>query len=141
MSARLSTGRAALLLVLIGLLLTVAAGIYLFFAHNPGGLAPSSEPAAGIGEKRQFALLLLLLISALLILLFVLGAYLLINVGRLIARDRVGGKPTVYTDAWQNYRLTDEQISAATSEDPPQRGPRPPRDSSGQGPTPDEGED
>ena len=141
MSARLSTGRAALLLVLVGLLLTVAAGIYAFFAHSPGGDAPSSEPAAGMSEKRQFALLLLLLISALLILLFVLGAYLLINVGRLIARDRVGGKPTVYTDAWQNYRLTDEQISAATSEEPPPRGPRPPRDSSGQTPAPDEGED
>jgi len=55
------------------------------------------------------------------ILLFVIGAYLVIRVGQFVAREQVGGKTTAYVDAWQNYRLTDEQISAATEEPKPDR--------------------
>ena len=119
---RATYGRTATLLVLGVLILTVCAGVYIFLARGEAPPAPgvADEDAVRLAAaKHLITLLTILLISALLILLFVLGAYLLINVGRFVARDRVGGKPTAYVDAWRNYRLTDEQISAATSEDLP----------------------
>lgn len=125
---RPSSGRTATLLVLVGLLLVTCAGVYILFAHfeqQPRGGAlgvVGDEESLRLEEARRLMVLLtILLISALLILLFVLGAYLLIRVGRMVARTRmsVGGKATKYVDAWQNYRLTDEQIAAATSEDRP----------------------
>jgi hypothetical protein len=121
-----SYGRTATLLVLGVLILTVCAGVYILLARGdqpPLTGAVDDDAVRAIGSQRLVTLLTILLISALLILLFVLGAYLLINVGRLVARDRVGGKPTDYVDAWRNYRLTDEEISAATREDRPDEEP------------------
>jgi hypothetical protein len=115
-----SYGRTATLLVLGVLVVTVCAGVYILLARGaqpPLGGAVDDDALRAIASQRLVTLLTILLISALLILLFVLGAYLLINVGRFVARDRVGGKPTHYVDAWRNYRLTDEEISAATRED------------------------
>ncbi len=112
-------GRTATLVVLAVLVLTVCATVYKVLSQRNGGLLPAGESGttapADPGEiQRVVTLLTILLVSALLILLFVVGAYLLIRAGRLVARDRVGGTPTPYVDAWQNYRLTDEQIDAAT---------------------------
>lgn len=119
-----SAGRTATMLVLAALILIVCAAVYLFVsrpAQVPApadGISSAEEADRLVGEARRAALLLtILLISALLILLYVLGAYLVIRIGQMVARHQVGGKPTRYVDAWAQYRLTDEQISAATSED------------------------
>ena len=124
-----SHSRTVLLLVLGVLALTTCAGVYLFLAQHArppspvGGITSEEEAERLAADARRLATLLtLLLISALLILLFVLGAYLVIRVGQSVARERVGGEATTYVDAWQNYRLTDEQISAATEEKRPDRG-------------------
>ena len=123
-------GRTAVLLVLGVLALTIGTAVYVFFAQHGaqasalGGIASDEEADRALADSRRLVTLLtLLLISALLILLFVVGAYLVIRVGQFVARDRLGGKTTAYVDAWQNYRLTDEQISAATEEKKPERGP------------------
>lgn len=137
-----SHGRTATLLVLGVLILTVCAGVYMLLARG-GGPRPNAVVDEGVLQlvraQRLVTLLTILLISALLILLFVLGAYLLIHVGRFVARDRVGGKPTDYVDVWQNYRLTEDEISAATQEDQPDDdgGERPPAPDS---PAPDPNE-
>ncbi len=117
-----SYGRAAMLGVLISLLLTICAGVYLFVARYgteslPGGLG-MRDSAAEAPRLARITLLTILLISALLILLFVIGCYLFIRIGRIV-RNPMGGKPTPYVDAWKNYRLTDEQIAAATAEHEP----------------------
>lgn len=146
-----TSGRTALLLVLGALLLTVAGTVYIFFAqYGMPPLAPQAPQTIDDAERiaaeaRWFVTLLtILLTSALLILLFVVGAYLVIHAGRVVARERIGGKPTPYVDAWGQYRLTEADISAATGEDqkgkgggpgesPPEAGPPPteppPRDS------------
>ena len=124
-----SHGRAVLLLVLGVLLITVCAAVYLYVAQRGGLDAPETvtteEQADRLNAeaRRLVTLLTLLLISALLILLFVIGAYLVIRVGQSVVRERVGGKTTAYVDVWGSYRLTDAQIDAATAEDKPGDGP------------------
>ncbi len=126
-----SYGRTAVLIALGVLALTVGATAYVFLAHGhapPAGLGTDSAPAGRVpvDERRNLTFLLMISISALLILLFVLGAYLVIRLGHFLARERVGGQPTEYVDAWGSYRLSDEQISAATDEDHPNGDDEPP---------------
>ncbi|MCK4342941.1 MAG: hypothetical protein KAY37_14605 [Phycisphaerae bacterium] len=116
-----SYGRAAMFGVLIALLLTICAGAYLIVARRgvenlPVGI--DDPEAENYRVARLTVLLTILLISALLILLFVLGCYLLIRVGRIVRRP-IAGQPTPYVDAWKGYRLTEEEIAAATTEHPP----------------------
>ena len=118
----LTYGRAAMFGVLVALVLTVCAGAYLYVARYGIGSPPAAgeiaDPASEAERlKRISGLLIILLIAALLILLFVIGCYLVIRVGGFV-RTPLGGKPTKYVNAWQNYRLTDEQIAAATTEYP-----------------------
>ncbi len=115
-----SLGRIVTLIVLGVLVVTISAAAYLVFSR----LGPTSFTVAEGEEglqmaqaRRLLALLVMLLVSALLILLFVIGAYFLIRVGRVVAREEPRRPPTDYTDAWGQYRLTDEQIAAATGED------------------------
>jgi hypothetical protein len=127
-----SYGRTAVLIALGVLALTVGATAYIFLAHGhgpPAGLGTSSAPGSGrlaADQRRAISFLLMISISALLILMFVLGAYLVIRYGRFLARQRVGGQPTEYVDAWGRYRLTDEQISTATDEERPEGDEGPP---------------
>ena len=125
-SPRPNYGRLATLLVLGALVLTVCAAVYVFVGHH--GTQPASDSAVltqpeleqQSGAARRLATMLTIaLISALLILLFAIGAYLVIRAGQFVARGHVGGKPTAYVDAWSQYRLSDEQISAATDEERP----------------------
>lgn len=119
-----SHGRTATLLVLSVLILTVCGTIYVLVGHSTmpppetTDIASDQEAAIATREARRLVVLLTILLgSALLILLFVVGAYLLIRVGHYVSRDRLGGHPTQYVDVWQNYRLSDEQISAFTTDD------------------------
>jgi len=130
-SRRPSPGHAATLLVLLMLVLMTCAAVYVVVARigqGPPTLGPlrddPGDEAATMLRSQQLTVLLLtiLLISALLLLLYVLGAYLLLRVGRIIARERLGGRPTKYVDAWGSYRLTPEQIARATAEEPPAGG-------------------
>ena len=111
--------------VLLALLLTISAAVYVYVARygtgSPPGLLGGGDPAAEEQHVHRLPILLIiLLISALLLLLFVIGSYLVIRIGHII-RTPVGGKPTPYVDAWQSYRVTDEEIAAATAEDTPER--------------------
>jgi len=134
-------GRAATIIVLAALLVLISAGVYIawgrLWASSPPVQLQEQDEIAAWRHSRQLTMLLtLLLISALLILLFVIGAYLVIQMGRLVARARspVGGEPTPYVDAWSNYRLTDEEIAAATSGDSPDAEQDDDEDTGGAGP-------
>jgi hypothetical protein len=114
------TSRTLTAAVLLLLLLVVLVALYLYLEERLRPLAPRVAAGELSGEAMRvemFVLLLLVLGAALLILVFVLAAYIVLRLGRAIADKRVGGQPTAYRDAWSEYRLTDEQIAAATSED------------------------
>lgn len=108
--------------VLVTLLLTVAAVVYVYMARQGGpvvidGLTEDEQEQLKDREARRLvALLAILLTSALLILLYVIGTYLVIRAGQFVSRERIGGRPTDYVDAWKAYRLSDEQVLAATDE-------------------------
>jgi hypothetical protein len=60
----------------------------------------------------------MLLLTALLLMVFIIGSYFMLQIGRrLRQRDREPSGPTPYVDAWSNYRITDEQIAEYTRED------------------------
>lgn len=129
-----SACRAVTFAVAILLVLMVLAGVYVFFAQRQAPIPCILDDDLTRQDretKRLVALLTVLLVSALLILMFVVGAYFVIHIGQYISRQRVGGKPTEYVDAWQNYRLSEADISAATdepadsSDDPDERPPPP----------------
>ena len=119
---RSNYGRIVTGAVLSALLLTVAAIVYVYMARHGGtvvidGLTNEEREQLKLQEAtRLVTLLTILLTSALLILLFVIGTYLVIRAGQFVSRDRVGGRPTDYVDAWSEYRLSDEQLFAATDE-------------------------
>lgn len=118
-----SYGRAAMIGVLMALGLTICAAVFVFVSrYGPEATsldAALNDPAAEAQRLRRLSgLLIILLISALLVLLFVIGSYLVIRIGRIV-RTPISGRPTPYVDAWSSYRVTDEQIAAATSEYPP----------------------
>ncbi len=119
---RPSDGRIFTWFVLAGIGLLVAATMYLYLGRAmyypviPTEFDPA-DPVSAAQERRLKALLVLLLAAALLILVFVLGAYLVIRLGRAVTESSVGGKPTRYVDAWSRYRISDEQVTAATRED------------------------
>lgn len=130
---RSAYGRMVVLLALGLLALSVGATAYLLLAQGNGGplgvggvagVEKSEHPQAQ--NRKAVTLLLIVSISVLLVFLFFLAAYLVIRIGQFVARERVGGKPTEYVDAWGNYRLTDAQISAATAEGRAEEGDEPP---------------
>lgn len=60
----------------------------------------------------------MLLLTALVLMVFIIGSYFMLQIGRrLRQRDSGPSGPTPYVDAWSNYRITDEQIDEYTREE------------------------
>lgn len=77
-------------------------------------LAQSVEPTA-----RLFRLNVILVATIILVIVFLLGAV-LIRSGRLLIRRGPPQRASPpFEDVWSQYRITDEQIRAATEENPP----------------------
>jgi hypothetical protein len=134
---RPSPGRVAVLVMLGALVLTVSALLYLFLLRmlRPVELQPSAaDPVLAL--RRKLTLLLLIVLGAcLLILVFAIGAYLVLRIGRAVARRQLGGTPTEYVDAWSHYRLSEQDIASATREE--RRRPRGPDERDDGGPASD----
>ncbi len=120
-------GRTVVIITVSGLIVALAASSYVLFnksselaaARNASSGAGAASPDAGPRHDEAWRLMYrvsVLLAAVLLVLVFAIGSYLLIRIGRAITYKRIGGQPTKYVDAWGNYRLTDEQIAAATDE-------------------------
>lgn len=127
---RIRYGRWATLASLI-VLLGVVGGVLLIYAIHGFRVAPPAEGPLDVGAaeahaRRVTVLMMLVLASGLLLVLFIVGAYFLLRAGRGL-RDADPHGPTLYVDAWGRYRLTDEQIRAATDHEsgdsPPQTPP------------------
>ncbi len=108
------TGRRVLALILVVLMAIMSVAVYLFLLRRLRPVAGELSSEQALTELTW--LLVLLLAAILLILLFVVGAYLLIRVGWMVSTPKVGGQPTNYVDGWSQYRITDEEIAAATRE-------------------------
>ena len=120
---RRAYGRAAALGVFLSLLIVLLMAFGLYVARDLAR-PPASEGAIDIeaseaNVRRLTLMLSIVLASGLLLILFLVGTYFLLRAGR-AARTPVGGTPTRYVDAWAQYRLTDEEIAAATAEPPPE---------------------
>ncbi len=112
-----------LVLALAGIgYLLVSQWMLLTSARSAPGAADGARPAVLDTRQPEVRRLMyrmaVLLAALLLILIFVVGSYLLIRIGRAITRKPVGGQPTEYVDAWSRYRLSDEEIARATNESP-----------------------
>lgn len=115
------SGRIAVLLMTVGLFLVVGGAVYIFVLQSSGAPATLSNDSEyqAIAANRVRALVSVLLISALLILIFVIGSYILIRVGQAVTHRTVRNKPTQYVDAWSQARVSPEEIAAATEEPKP----------------------
>ena len=116
---RRAYGRAAALGVFLSLLIVLLMAFGLYVARDLAR-PPASEGAIDIEASEANVRRLTLMLSIVLASgLFLVGTYFLLRAGR-AARTPVGGTPTRYVDAWAQYRLTDEEIAAATAEPPPE---------------------
>lgn len=69
-------------------------------------------------ERREVAYLMLATLAALVTLvIFILGIFIVKRMGARLRSLRVGGEPTTYVDSWSQYRVSDDEIKAATAED------------------------
>jgi hypothetical protein len=81
---------------------------------KPGGPdQPAPEAAAA---RRLRSLFGTLTITLLLVVVFVVGASVMIRAGRMVVQRPRRRKPTRYVDAWAGYRLSQEEIARATGE-------------------------
>ncbi len=112
-----------MMIMLIILLATICISVYLFLTRQAHGLHPSPDQLTRDAARHKLMMLLVVMLgSLLLIMLFVIGSYLFMRIGREVAQKPVGGEPTEYSDAWSNYRVSDEEIAAATREDAGENG-------------------
>jgi len=114
-------GRIAVAIMLAALVLAACVGVYLFLERRVPPVAPYGQTGDLAREtlRAQLTVLLAVLLAvSLVILVFAIGAYLLLRAGHAVSQERLGGRPSTYVDAWSRYRLTDEQISRATQERP-----------------------
>ncbi|HOO15690.1 MAG: hypothetical protein KBH81_07775 [Phycisphaerae bacterium] len=113
------SGRMAVLLIVYALLLLVCVALY-FFITNRLAASVARMAAGEVGREVVIAelsrLVAIMLGCFLAILAFAIGAYTFIGIGRAISRPTASGKPTKYVDAWSQYRISEEQIRAATEE-------------------------
>jgi len=105
---RMTATRCVLTLALTWLSATTSShGVPLGVAGVPSG--PASRAHLAPSAERTRALYGTLTLSALLVLVFLVGSYVMIRAGRaMLARPR-RPRPTEYVDAWSHYRLREEQ--------------------------------
>ncbi len=134
-------GRTALLIVLAGLVLAASVSALLAiwrYTSSPTAPVAAERPPIELetGDVRRLgALLAVMLLATVAILAFIVGAYLVMRVGKSLMARNVGGSPTTYVDAWTQYRLSEERIAELTTDEPP------PGDDSGRADGPDDKDD
>lgn len=84
----------------------------------PAVTLPSAVSQPAPRERRLYGLVRVMAVSAVALAAFVLGSYLMIRAGRAVLPRPRSQSVTEYSDAWSSYRLTQEEIDAATRESP-----------------------
>jgi hypothetical protein len=108
------------LLLLLGALYLVSLELQPVAAPTGGHVAGEAPDRA----RRLHAVWRLLAASTMLVASFVIGSFLMARLGRAFLGPSARRAATRYSDAWSNYRLTEEQIRSATEE--PNEGGKPP---------------
>jgi hypothetical protein len=99
--------------------LVVATQLVLAPAPASSGVDAATQPGPRVmtpESRRDIYRLAVGLITLLLLTLFFMAVYVLTRIGRALKQPSVGGQPTVYVDAWSQYRLSDEAVEQATHE-------------------------
>ena len=107
----------AIAFVVVGLALSAAGVAYIIYAGRPRQLPPVAEQAFSPQRRVQEleALLRMLTQSFVIFMAFLLGSYLMVRIGRaLLGPQHRESRPTEYVDAWGQYRLSEEQVEAAS---------------------------
>lgn len=107
--------------------LAIVTACFLGEAARCAAQARPADVAAPTPVTRLRGLYTTLTVSVGLVLIFVVASYLILRIGQRVSRSSAAPTRTTYVDAWSQYRLSDEQIAAATREpDDPQADGRPP---------------
>lgn len=112
--------RMALAFVIVGIFLAATGLIYLHYTGREQELT-TPPPVTNQQIVQINAMLDALYFTLLLLGTFVVGSYIMTRIGRaaLLKRDEPDvPRRTEYVDAWSKYRVTDEQIQAATDGPP-----------------------
>lgn len=81
-------------------------------------LSAAEDVSFSAQDKREVAYLMLATLAALVtLLMFILGIFVMKRIGARLRSHRIGGEPTTYVDTWSQYRLSEDEIAAATAED------------------------
>lgn len=83
-------------------------------------LSLATAPPTNATDEPEFANMVQLLATSLavvlVLILFGVAIYLVLRLGRRVRETEVGGARSEYQDAWSAYRLSDDDVSAATAE-------------------------
>lgn len=80
-------------------------------------LSITTTPELSPEDQREVSYLMLATLAAMVtLMIFVLGVFIMRRMGARLRRMRVGGEPTPYVDTWSQYRLSEDEIEAATAE-------------------------
>lgn len=144
----LRESRLAIPVIIVGLLMSCTGIAYIAYTYLPQSLpaAPLQrepvEPSTEYELSQTARILAGVMLTGLILLVFIVGAYLMIKIGRMVLGTSTRDPRTTYHDAWSNYRLTDDQINAVLEDygaaGPPRDGSeesddddRPPADNAG----------
>ncbi len=122
--------RLAALFVVGGLVLLSIGVLYLLYLSQERALAEPWRPSPS-PQQRLLAATSVLTFTAIAAIVFLVGSLLMVRAGRLLVARRAARNRTPYVDAWGAYRISQEQIAAATGD----------RSDSPPGPPPDDRED
>ena len=108
--------RLATTFVVVGLALSAIGIAYLMSPVGARELPPLTSPEQNLSTQKQLdALFRMLLHSFLLFLVFILGSYLMVRIGRRVLHRKPQRTRTEYHDTWGNYRLSQDEIDTATA--------------------------
>lgn len=121
-SSRAVSRRLAVGFVVTGLLLSGTGLAYLAWSGGERTLPalPTTRAVSPDLHTRSKALLRSLMLISGMALMFIVGSYAMVKIGRAFLARRERRSPTQYVDAWSNYRLTEDEIERTMShlEDP-----------------------
>lgn len=105
--------RLAIAFVTVGLALSAIGIAYIVYAGRPRELPALTASPDDARLEHLDALMRMLTNSFLLFLVFLIGSYLIVRIGRRVRDRKLHHERTEYVDAWGNYRLTQDEIDTA----------------------------
>ncbi len=111
-------GTLATVFVVVGLALSAIGVAYMMYAGRPRQLpALTTQPAAARPPVEQAeAMMAMLTYSFIIFMVFLIGAYIIVRVGRHFREKYRPASRSELVDIWSNYRLSEEEIESAAQQ-------------------------